>query len=197
MSKIKKSETKLLIHDSPHPVRLLISLPFFIGGGYFIYHLLGSIREFLLYASISEWLAGVPGMLVMLLLAIAVSVPGLLLAATESIVVNRVLGVLGKRREFVGLHTRGKLVSVDDVARVICRRTTRKHTDRSVGSTSGRTSSTTVFLIDLKLATGSDWKPPKRFEYNTANKVKTLARKRPGPIPAKNSVGMDVSEITP
>ena len=124
MSKIKKSETKLLIQDSPNPIRLLISLPFFVGDNYFVYHLLGSIREFLLYASISEWLAGVPGMLVMLLLAIAVSVPGLLLAATESIVVNRVLGVVGKRREFVGLHTRGKLVSVDDVARVICRRTT-------------------------------------------------------------------------
>ncbi|MFC1680813.1 hypothetical protein ACFL1S_03340 [Pseudomonadota bacterium] len=144
-------ENRLIVHDNPHPIRLLISVPFFIGGGYFFYHLFNAIYVYILDASAGEWMSALPGMLFMAVLGAAISFPGLLLASRESLVVNKELNVAGKRRGLLGLHTRGKLVYLDQVRKVICRQQTRNRNQRTVGSTSGRSTSNTFYLIEFEM----------------------------------------------
>lgn len=146
-----RSESQLIIHDKPHPMRLVISLPFFIASGYFLYHLILALADYVRNANLSEWIGALPGMAIMLVLATAIVLPGLFLAARESVVVNKSLGLIGKRRELLGLHSRGKIVKLSSVKSIVCRQQTRKHTDRKPGSSSGRTSSVTVYPVDLLL----------------------------------------------
>ena len=135
-------------------MRRLIAVPFFVGGGYFIYHLVAALYEYIEVASAEEWLGAIPGMLVMLVLGLGISFPGLFLAAAETLTVDRGLGVIRKRRELVGLHGPGLLVRVDEVERVTCRQTTRKHIDREPGATAGRSTSITVYPLDLEMKNG-------------------------------------------
>lgn len=173
MSNVRQSNDLLIVIDNPQPMRLLIALPFFIGGGYFLYHLLDALYDYINNASAAEWLGALPGMLVMLLFAALISFPGLFLAARESVVVNRQISVIGKRRELFGLHTRGKIVDIDDVEMIICRQTTKKHTHRKPGATSGRTSSVTVYPLDLEIKNG-DTAP--LIEYSEKAVAKNIAR---------------------
>lgn len=144
-------ETRLIVHVNPHPLRLLISVPFFIGGGYFFYHLFDAIYIYISDAFAGEWMSALPGMLFMAVLGAAISFPGLFLASRESLVVNKELNVAGKRRGLLGLHTRGKLVDLPQVRKVICRQQTRNRNQRTVGSTSGRTTSNTFYLVEFEM----------------------------------------------
>jgi len=173
MSKIKITDNKLVIHDVPHPVRLLIGAPFFIVGGYFFYHLVDALHDYIYDANADEWIAALPGMFIMLILGLAISLPGLFLAARESLVINLDLGVIGKRRELLGLHTRGKVIKLEDVSKILCRQITRKHIDRKVGSTSGRTTSVTSYLIDLEM---KDAQQAALIEYTEKSIAKKTAK---------------------
>ncbi len=172
-SKIKQVDSRLLIQDNPHYLRLLIGLPFFVGSAYFLYHLGLSIIEYVLNASLAEWITALPGVFAILLFAFIVLLPGLFLVSKESIVVNKAQKVIAKRRELMNFHTRGKIVSLDQVVKVTCRRQTRKHTDRSVGSTSGRTNSATYYLIDLVLENNQT---ETLIEYSEKSDAKKIAK---------------------
>ena len=100
---IVASDHSLIVRDNPHPLRLLVGLPFLIGGGYIIYHLADSILTYIGTATAAEWISAIPGMLVMLLLGAGVASPGLYIVSAECIVVNRGMGVIGKRRELWGI----------------------------------------------------------------------------------------------
>ena len=154
MAGTSQSEDRLVIKNTPPPLRRLIAAPFFIGGGYFIYHLIAALYEYARVASADEWLGAIPGMLVMLVLGFGVSLPGLFLAAGETLTVDRKLGTIRKRRELVGLHTPGLLVQLDEVEKVICRQMTKKHIDREPGATHGRSTSITVYPVDLEMKSG-------------------------------------------
>ena len=90
----------------------------------------------------------------MLILGVGISLPGLFLAAAETVTVDRGAGVLRKRRELLGLHGPGLLVRLDEVEKVVCRQTTRKHIDRQPGATSGRSTSITVYPMELETKNG-------------------------------------------
>ena len=151
----------------------MISAPFFLAAAYFSYLLVASVIEYLLKATFGEWLSALPGMLVLPIVGSAILAPGLFLASRESVVINLALGVIGKRREFLGLHTKGKMINLDDIEQIVCRTKTRKHTDRSVGSTSGRTSSTTFYLIDLEVENG---KMEPLIEYSDKSIARNITR---------------------
>ena len=169
MTGTSRSDDRLVVTDTPHPLRRLIALPFFIGGGYFLYHLGAAIYEYIQFASAGEWLGAIPGMLVMLILGLGISLPGLYLAAAETVTVDRGLGVIRKRRELLGLHSPGLLVRLDEVDGVTCRQTTRKHIDRKPGATGGRSTSITVFPLDLETKSG-ETKPLIEFAEKAAAK---------------------------
>ena len=173
MNKILTTKNRLTIHDDPHILRLLISTPFFIAGGYFFYHLLSALHSYIQDANATEWMAALPGMTVMVIFGTLISLPGLFLAARESLVVNKELGVIGKRREMLTLHTRGQITNLVDVGKVICRRTTRKRIERTVGSTSGRSTSVTSYPVDLELKDGQQ---VALIEFSEKKKKKKIAK---------------------
>jgi len=173
MTEQSRSENRLVIKDHPPSLRRMIAVPFFIGGGYFIYHLIAAIYEYIKVASAEEWIGAIPGMLVMLLVGLGISFPGLFLAAGETLTVDRRRGVIRKRRELVGLHTPGLLVRIDEVERVICRQTTKKHIDREPGATQGRSTSITVYPMDLEMQNGET---TRLIEFSEKAAAKTAAK---------------------
>ncbi len=141
----------LNVHIKRQTVELLISLAFFIGGGYFLYHLIGILFEYIVAATFQDWVEALPGMIIMLLFALLISWPGMYMAAVDSIVVDIAPGIIGKRKELFGMHTRGKCIQLDDVESIVCREKTRSRTRRTIGSTSGTSTSVTSYIVELSL----------------------------------------------
>lgn len=173
MDTISVSESKLRAHSRPHYIARLISAPFFIAAGYLFYVLIDSLVSYILDASPVEWLEALPGMIFILLLAVAIVLPGLFIAASESIVVDSDQGVIGKRRELLGLHTPGKTINLKDIEKIICRRKSRRHTRKKPGETAGVSSSVTWYIIDLALKDGQE---ATLLEYKNSGEAKALAK---------------------
>ncbi len=138
-----------------------------------LYLLLSSLLSYILEATLSEWMIAIIGMIVLFILAALVLAPGIYIVSRESIVANNKLGLIGKRRELLGLHTKGKILSLDDIEKVICRKQTRNSTQKKAGDSSGRTSSTTYYIIDLLL---KDQQQAPLIEYKDKKYAKELAR---------------------
>ena len=71
------------------------------------------------------------------------------------------------------MHTRGNIVQLKGIDRIVCRRESRRHTHRKVGSTSGRTSTVTYFRIDLETDGADPWKLIEFTNKTQARRVAT------------------------
>ena len=171
MVKIRTGKKRLLIFERPHPIRLLISLPFYIAAGYFVYYFLTSILDYVLHATAGEWLGALPGLSLILLFAALIAIPGALLSSSESVVASNKLRIIGKRKEWLGLHTPGKVIQYEIIKRIVCRQRTRKTTDREVGMTGGRTVSATHYVIELDTKDGAQATLIKFTEKKPAKEV--------------------------
>ena len=136
------TENNLVINDNRHPIEILFSLPFLFAGGYFIFQILRTFYEYIPSASFSDWLAAIPGLLVLLILAILIGGLGVFLAAAESLAVDLKMRVIGKRRQLLFFHTKGKYIELDKIDKIICRTETKQRTNANHKSTS-------VYIVDL------------------------------------------------
>ena len=173
MNIISVSGDTLHVHVKRHKVELLISFVFFIGGGYFLYHLIGILFEHIVSASIQDWIESLPGMIIMLILSLVIWWPGAYMAAVDSVVVDSRSGIIAKRKEMFGLSTRGMIVQLGDVKSIVCRQKTRSRTRRTVGSTSGTTVCVTYYIVDLNLKNGQQ---AELLEYTEKSGALELAK---------------------
>ena len=173
MNIINLDDDVLHAYVKRHRVELLISLAFFVGGGYFLYHLIGILFQYIISASFQDWADALPGMFIMLAFALLISWPGIYMSTINSIVVDLRLGIIVRRKEFLGLHTRGKVIQLSDVESLVCRQKIRNRVRRTVGSTSGTTTSVTSYMVDLELKNGQ---LSEVLEYADKEGAKELAR---------------------
>ena len=162
---------QLNFFDRRHPIGLLlISLPAFIVGLYFGYILITTFIDYILNATFGEWVRALPGILfVLAIFAIAISA-GVFTASRVNIVVDTKLGVVGKRREFLGLHNKGKVIDLSEVKKIICRQKSIKTTTKP----GEYNPSTTYYLIDI--LTTDDQQVP-LINFKNKKETKHLAKK--------------------
>lgn len=157
-----------------HPVGLLIiTAPAFMVSLYFGYILVSSLIDYMAHATAGEWISALPGMLfVLALFALALSVFAYS-ASRHNIIVDTRLGVIGKRRELMGLHTRGKVINLAKISKIICRQKSEKITARP----GEYNPATTYYHVDLLTQEGQ--RLP-LVNFKDKNKAQRLARKIAG-----------------
>jgi len=173
MNIIKTGADVLHAHVKRHCVEYLISAAFFMGGGYFLYQLIGILFEYIVSASVQDWVDALPGMIILFVFALLISWPGMYMAAADSIVVDLRLGIIIRRKEWFGLHTRGKMILLGDVECIVCRPKTQSRTRRTVGSTSKTNVSVTCYIVGLNLKNDQQ---AEVLEYAEINGARELAR---------------------
>ncbi len=125
------SEHQLSFFDRRHPVGLLLlSVPAFIVSLYFGYILISTFIDYMANATSGEWISALPGIIFLLVLFTAALAAGVYTASRKNIIVDTKLGVIGTRREFLGLHNKGKILNLAKIKKIICRQKSVKGTTR-------------------------------------------------------------------
>lgn len=147
---LEDSSARLVTADSRHPLRYVFALPFAAYGGYLLWHLVSGLYAYFRESGLVDTLAMLPGVAVGLFFTALFLAPAIVLLARRNTVVDTDLGVVGRRWELLGLHTRGKITNTADVEKVVCRRQTRKNPSRIGNSDARRETPVTHYLVDLE-----------------------------------------------
>ncbi len=140
------TEHQLNFFEKRHIIGLLLlSVPAFSVAAYFGYILISTLIDYAFNATFSEWVRALPGILfVLAIFSIAITI-GAFTASRINIVVDTKLGVIGKRRELLGLHNKGKVIDLDNIDKIICRQKSVKRTTKP----GEYNPSTTYYHVDI------------------------------------------------
>ncbi len=165
------TEQQLNFYDRRHPVSLLlISTPAFIVALYFGYILMTTLIDYTFNATFGEWVKALPGILFVLAIFLIAISAGVYTASRVNLVVDTKLGVIGKRRDFLGLHNKGKVIGINKIEKIICRQKSVKGAIRP----GEYNPSTTYYFVDI--LTNDDQQLP-LINFKNKKEAKQLAKK--------------------
>lgn len=129
------SPAHLQIDQSSGPLRYLLGLPLLLGGVYFLYqYLILGVAEYIQAGDWSGLLGGFVGWLVILLLGLALLIPGwVIISLRRSVVIDTDLGDLTETQDFL-IYKRVKRHRLDSFEQVMVRTDRAKKSRKSLYS---------------------------------------------------------------